>query len=372
MAKGLVLEGGGAKGSYQLGLYRALQETHPDLRLVVGTSMGALTGAFIVQGNTDVLADIWQKFSFEGGRELMLSLDEVKKTPDIVRIAKTARAALNMDVAPLKELIHRHIDEEKIRASKVDYGLVVYNLSEGKTEYLYLDDIPKGKLHQFILASCAYPIFPPVRIDGKLYVDGGVGNNLPYEMVLAKGMEPIILRTNPPKQGEKLPDKALVLGPARPVADTMHFDADLAPYRMQQGYRHGRRMILGYDGLDYTFYPITEKEAFRRLSELFFARTEDFRYLAEVKGSGERGIVENLWPALAAELNLSEDYSYKALFIGLMEARGSLLHLPKDPFYTVEGFLKALDEKSHVHPRVVSTLDRVLYLLFCGKRLAIE
>lgn len=91
----------------------------------------------------------------------MLSLDEAKKTPDIIRIAKTARAALNMDMAPLKELIHRHIDEEKIRASKMDYGLVVYNLSEGKTEYLYLEDIPEGKLHQYILASCAYPIFPP-------------------------------------------------------------------------------------------------------------------------------------------------------------------------------------------------------------------
>lgn len=68
MAKGLVLEGGGAKGSYQLGLFRALQETHPDIDLVVGTSMGALTGAFIVQGNTDVLADIWQSSLSKGKR----------------------------------------------------------------------------------------------------------------------------------------------------------------------------------------------------------------------------------------------------------------------------------------------------------------
>ena len=371
MAKGLVLEGGGAKGSYQLGLYRALQETKPDIRLVVGTSMGALTGAFIVQKNTDVLADIWQKFSLEGGRELMLSLDRMKKAPDIIQVAKTARAALNLDMAPLKELIHRHVDEEKIRASEVDYGLVVYSMTGGRTKYLYIDDIPKGKLNQYILASCAYPVFPPVKIDGKLYVDGGVGDNLPYEMVLAKGLEPIILRTNPPKEGEVLPKDATVLGPTRPIAETMHFDAALAPQRMQQGYLHGRRILSGCDGLDYTFYPLSEKEAFRRLSELFFARTEDFRYLAEVKGSGERGIVENLWPELAQALELPEDYSYKALFIGLLEARGELLQLPKDPFYTVDGFLKALDEKSDVHPRVVSTLDRVLYLLFCGKRLAI-
>ncbi|MDY3118172.1 MAG: patatin-like phospholipase family protein [Peptoniphilus sp.] len=372
MAKGLVLEGGGAKGSYQLGLYRAVQEIHPDIRLVVGTSMGALTGAFIVQGNTDVLADIWQKTSFDGSRELMLSLDQVKKTPDLLRIAKTARAVFHVDMAPLKEMIHRHVDEEKIRAAEVDYGLVVYSVSEGKTKFLYLDDIPEGKLNQYILASCAYPIFPPVKIDGKLYVDGGVGNNLPYEMVLARGLDPLILRTNPPKEGEEFPENATVLGPLRPIADTLHFDSALAPERMQQGYRHGRRILMGYDGLDYTFYPLSEREAFNRLGELFFARGEDFRYLSKAKGSSERGIVENLWPELAEALGLSEEYSYKALFIGLLEARGEQIHLPKDPFYTVDGFLSALEEKSHVHPRMQTTLDRVLYLLFCGKRLAIE
>nr|WP_322630916.1 patatin-like phospholipase family protein [Peptoniphilus coxii] len=73
MAYGLVLEGGGAKGSYQLGAYMAVQEMKPDIRLVVGTSIGALNGAFIVQGNTDELARIWSKISFDNGGDVLCS-----------------------------------------------------------------------------------------------------------------------------------------------------------------------------------------------------------------------------------------------------------------------------------------------------------
>ena len=158
MAYGLVLEGGGAKGSYQLGAYMAVQEKKPDIRMVVGTSMGALNGAFIVQGNTDELAKIWSKISFGNGGELASALMEVKKGLDPVSFAKTARAVRRVDIEPLKELIHRHIDEEAIRKSSMDYGLVVYSMSEAKTKFLYLDDIPKGRLPNYILASCCYPL----------------------------------------------------------------------------------------------------------------------------------------------------------------------------------------------------------------------
>lgn len=371
MAYGLVLEGGGAKGSYQLGAYMAVQEKKPDIQMVVGTSMGALNGAFIVQGNTDELAKIWSKISFGNGGELASALTEVKKGLDPVSFAKTARAVRRVDIEPLKELIHRHIDEEVIRRSPIDYGLVVYSMSEAKTKFLYLDDIPKGRLPNYILASCCYPIFAPVRIDGKLYVDGGIGNNLPYEMVVAKGLEPIILRTNPSK-GEVLPKESIVIGPTRPIAETMHFDPELAPQRMQLGYRHGRRVFGGYDGMDYTFFPFSEREALKRLDDLFFAATEDFRYLVEEKGSPERGIHENLWPKLAEALSLGEKYSYKELLLGLVEARADQLHMDRDKIYTLDGLMEEMGNKQDVRPPVESMLERVLYLLFSRKRLAIE
>lgn len=372
MPYGLVLEGGGAKGSYQLGSYMALQEENKDIRLVVGTSMGALNGAFVVQGNTDVLVKVWSMSTFDESRDLMESLAVWRgNIYDPIQLARTARAASRMDIRPLRELIHRHIDEDTIRAAEVDYGLVVYSLTEGKTKFLYLDDIPRGQLGKYILASCCYPVFSPIKIDGNLYVDGGIGNNLPYEMVLARGLDPIILRTNPLKAEDRFPEGATVIGPDRPVADTMHFDPILAPDRMRTGYRHAKRILGGYDGLDYTFFPIDEAEAMQRLSELFFFRKEDFRYLVAEKGSLERGIVETLWPQLARSLALPEAYSYKQLYLALIEARAQQLHFDPDRIYHADGLIREMEEKEGISPRVETVLERVLHLLFRGKRVAI-
>ena len=57
--KGLVLEGGGTKGAYQLGAYKALKELGVEFDGVVGTSIGALNAAFIVQGDYEIMKDIW-------------------------------------------------------------------------------------------------------------------------------------------------------------------------------------------------------------------------------------------------------------------------------------------------------------------------
>ena len=57
--KGLVLEGGGTKGAYQLGAYKALKELGMEFDGIVGTSIGALNAAFIIQGDYDIMEDIW-------------------------------------------------------------------------------------------------------------------------------------------------------------------------------------------------------------------------------------------------------------------------------------------------------------------------
>jgi NTE family protein len=60
---GLVLEGGGAKGSYQIGAYKAIREIGLDIGAVAGTSVGALNGAMIVQGQQEKAYDIWYNIS---------------------------------------------------------------------------------------------------------------------------------------------------------------------------------------------------------------------------------------------------------------------------------------------------------------------
>ena len=61
MAFGLVLEGGGGRGAYQIGACKAIKEMGLEISMVAGTSVGALNGAMVVQGDIDAAYDIWHE-----------------------------------------------------------------------------------------------------------------------------------------------------------------------------------------------------------------------------------------------------------------------------------------------------------------------
>ena len=62
--KGLVLEGGGTKGAYQIGAYKALRDLGIEFQGVTGTSIGALNGAYIIQNDIEIMEDIWLKYDY--------------------------------------------------------------------------------------------------------------------------------------------------------------------------------------------------------------------------------------------------------------------------------------------------------------------
>ena len=61
---GLVLEGGGARGSYHIGAYKAILEEGIHIDGITGTSIGSLNGAMIVQGDFDICSDLWENVSY--------------------------------------------------------------------------------------------------------------------------------------------------------------------------------------------------------------------------------------------------------------------------------------------------------------------
>ena len=63
--RGLVLEGGGAKGCYQIGAYKALMEMGITFDYVVGTSIGAINAAMICQGDWEIAYKLWENISYE-------------------------------------------------------------------------------------------------------------------------------------------------------------------------------------------------------------------------------------------------------------------------------------------------------------------
>ena len=136
----LVLEGGGAKGAYQVGAYFALMEMGFNFSKIVGTSIGAINGAMFCQGDAYECFKAWKSLdlsSFEN------EMEEIDNNEDDDLLDKISQLLRNRDIKipeikkspdPLFRLVDEYIDEEKIRKSDVDFGLCTVNISDFKVE----------------------------------------------------------------------------------------------------------------------------------------------------------------------------------------------------------------------------------------------
>ena len=197
----LVLEGGGARGAYQIGAYKALKEEGYEFKAVIGTSIGAINAALIVQGDEEKLEELWRNLSFGD----LINVDENKvqdlivnknltkdNLSEITRVTTDALKSLGINTDKERELLERYVDEEKIRKSKIRFGLVTFNLSDFKAEKLFIEDIPEGKLIDYLLASSNLPVFKRAKIEDKNYLDGGAVDNCSVEMLYDAGYKNVV------------------------------------------------------------------------------------------------------------------------------------------------------------------------------------
>lgn len=197
----LVLGGGGARGAYEAGVWQALRELNIKLDCVFGTSVGALTGAIIVQNDFELCTDIWRRL--EGENVFSIDVHKTGKKKDYIEIAGMPsneaiaylREIAKGGAAPtgLEDMLRKYVDESAIRHSSVEYGLTTFDLTNFKPLHLRLEDIPYGKLCDYIVASCSViPAVKPKQIDGIQYIDGGYHDSVPVSMAMASGAGSII------------------------------------------------------------------------------------------------------------------------------------------------------------------------------------
>jgi len=197
---GLALEGGGAKGSYEIGAYIALLELGFKFKMVTGTSIGSLNAALIVQGDEKLAKKVWlssdseiiglDKDIVETFKNFKLDKNNIKESiNEIKKIIKNK----GLDVTNYKNIIDKYVSESRVRNSKINYGLVTVRLKDKKPLELTINDIEEGKLTEYILASSYLPIFKMNKIiDNSLYLDGGFSDNLPINLLEKNGCRDII------------------------------------------------------------------------------------------------------------------------------------------------------------------------------------
>lgn len=196
----LVLGGGGAKGSYQIGVWKALKSLNIKLDAVIGTSVGALNGAMIAMNDYQQALDIWQSMELKNIISIPESFVEeninLLKKDNITEIKNLYNSFISKggaDTTPLKNAINNFLSEEKIRKRNIDLGLVTYDISNFKPIELFLENIPNGKLATYLLGSATLPGFQITQISGKKLVDGGLYDNIPYNLTRKRGYKRIIV-----------------------------------------------------------------------------------------------------------------------------------------------------------------------------------
>jgi len=185
---GLVLSGGGARGAYQIGVMNAMAECKlmEKVTHVYGTSVGAINAAVIAQGDLEIASRLWKQLDyskiFKEGEEVAQSAEYDPKA--IYKVGMKMVKEKSLSIEPLYELLKENINEDAIRKSKIHFGLVTFDITDFKKRYLTIEQIPKGELIDYIIASASlYPFFPIQDIDGHKYLDGGIADNRPLQFL---------------------------------------------------------------------------------------------------------------------------------------------------------------------------------------------
>ena len=211
----LLLQGGGALGSYQAGVYQALAEADLAPDWVAGISIGAINSALIAgnppETRVEKLREFWEAITTSPVG--IPTLDNVEITSDTTRRVVNATRAMSIllfgapqffkprmlsplfwpfhdvdelshyDVAPLKETLERLVDFDRINAGDMRFSVGAVNVRTGN--FTYFDSTTHNITSAHVIASGSLPPgFPATEVDGEYYWDGGLVSNTPLQWVL--------------------------------------------------------------------------------------------------------------------------------------------------------------------------------------------
>ena len=233
---GLVLSGGGGKGAYQVGVFRALAEKGllDYITAISGASVGALNLLMYATGEVEKAQNIWKSISPEQFLSLNTSINGLEDG--------------FLSRKGIEDIIDKNVDLNIIRScEKILYVSTTEILENGeeKVKYFSLNYRQNSQIKDIIYASSALPIiFSAVEIDGKMYRDGGLTDNLPIRPLYIEGIRNFIvvgLSTHTEIDYSRFPGcNFLFIKPRKSIGDffdgTLDFTSRGAKTRIEIGY----------------------------------------------------------------------------------------------------------------------------------------
>lgn len=360
--RGLALEGGGAKGAFHVGALQAFFDRGITFDAVTGTSIGALNGAMIAQGDFETLKMLWTNAAISKVADVddaefdkLMSGDYDRSLVKyLVKKAREVISSRGMPIDKLKSIVDKYIDEDKLRASKIDYGLVTVAVSNGwEPMELFKEDVPEGLLKDYILASAYYPLYNRPEIGGKRFLDGGIYNNCPISPLVRKGYSDIVaIRT-----GSRMPMRGVIdrsvkvtyVIPSESLGGTVDLRKSHVEYNMKLGYFDALRALDKLGGFRYYIEPMEVAEA---MSFMLNLRESAFSDLSDVlREKGPRNtIFAHAFAVAHAELDLPDKFGAVETMTAILEEAARIHGVEKFKIYTLNDFLKEIKSRLDTPP----------------------
>ena len=270
----LVLAGGGTKGAYQIGALKALKELGVEIEAISGASIGAINGAIIAQGDLDRLEDLYNHIKLEDILELsdknkIESNEDIFSAKNMYKIMREIIKEKGISNIALRKTLDKYLDVNKLYKSKIDFGLVTFDMENKNGIELFKNDIKKEEMIDYLLASAAFPIFKPQEIKDTKYLDGGISDNMPISLLLKKGYDNIIvidisgmgrIKRNVYKGGS-----FKIIKPREDLGSTFDFNHDNISKNIKLGYLDTMKSFHKLVGNDYYF----NREEFNKFFDSF-------------------------------------------------------------------------------------------------------
>lgn len=274
----LVLGGGGAKGAYEVGAIAALDELGIKAGSVFGTSVGALHAAMYAQGSMDAAAALWDNIRLSDvvSEESLAIADDAENIFDhpekLLEFITRYAQKKGVDVSPLMDILHKLIDEDKIRRSGVHLGIVTTRFPSLAMVEKRLEEMETGSLIDWLMASAScFPIFPMKQVGGDRYIDGGFCDNTPVEMAVRSGVRDIVAidigKHRSHTQYDRRPNITYIRT-SQPLGGLLTLDSALSARNRILGYNDVMRAFGRMRGVSYSFDAVD--------AQALYARAQDY------------------------------------------------------------------------------------------------
>lgn len=283
MKTAVVLSGGGAKGAYELGVWKALRKLGIEYDIVVGTSIGALNGIMMAQNDYVMCYKLWYFMDYDQVSSMEIKGKYSTKKGRREILTKYTKGLLKggYEMDGLSKVIDSAVNIDKFFLSNIDYGLVITHFPSFKGKYVTKKDMNKDNLKEYLLATAAcFPAFKPTKVGKELYVDGGYFDNIPVKLALELGADNLIIvdldAIGITKDVKKLKVPTTIIKPRIKLGSLLVFEKDYTRKYLKMGYYDTLKTYNELDGNIYTFNKGSLNRNYNRIYPKFLKKLKKY------------------------------------------------------------------------------------------------